>query len=91
MKTVLMNIRDEFQNLCVMVPIDDSLQKHEDVPIDQKKWIWLGLPWLPSLPDEDLIPKPPGQPPGKLVNRFKAIMSQWFFKDTLATPYSRVE
>ena len=92
MKKVLMNIRDEFQNLCVMVPIDDKLEKHDpDVPLKDKKWILLRAPWQDPLPTEHLIPKAPEEPPRWIVDRYKAVLSQWFFKDTLATPYSRVE
>ena len=92
MKTVLMNIRDEFQNLCVMVPKDDRHEKHDPyVPFEKKKWILLRAPWQDPLPNEHLIPKAPLQPPRWIVDRCKAVLSQWFFKDTLATPYSRVE
>ena len=92
MKTVLMNIRDEFQNLCVMVPIDDKLEKHDpDVPLKDKKWILLRAPWQDPLPDEHLIPKVSEDPPRWIIDYYKAVLSQWFFKDTLATPYSRVE
>ena len=90
MKTVLMNIMDEFKELCVLVPRDESLEAHDqDVERDAKKWILLRAPWQPKLPDEDLIPRPKEQPPRSLVDRFKAILSQWFYKDTLANPYEQ--
>ena len=91
MKTVLMNIRDEFQSLCVMVPKDERHEKHADVPFKEKKWILLRAPWQEPLPTEHLIPQAPQEPPRYIVDRYKAVLSQWFFKDTLATPYSRVE
>ena len=92
MKTVMRNIMDEFRNLCVMVPKNDELEKHhQDVPFKDKKWILLRAPWQDPLPNEHLIPKAPQEPPRWIVDRCKAVLRKWFFKDTLATPYSRVE
>ena len=92
MKEVMRNIKAEFKKLCVMVPKDKSRKKSDpNVPFEEKEWILLRTPWQPPLPDEHLIPKAPEEPPTWIVNRYKAVMSQWFFKDTLATPYSRVE
>ena len=90
MKTVLLNIRNEFQKLCVMVPIDENHEKHDpDVPVHQKKWILLRAPWQDPVPHEDKIPSVQGEAPRWIVDRFKAVLSQWFFKDTLATPYEQ--
>ena len=91
MKTVMRNIMDEFRNLCITVTKNDELGKHEDVPFKDKKWILLRAPWQDPLPNEHLIPKAPSEPPRWIVDHHKAVLSQWFFKDTLATPYSRVE
>ena len=88
MPTVLTNIKDEFRKLCVMVPKDGNKDKHDpSVPWSKKKWILLRAPWEPPLPNEHLIPKAPWKPPSWIVDRYKAVFSQWFFKDTLATPY----
>ena len=90
MKTVLMNIRDDFSKLCVLVPVDDTLEMHDpDVPLKEKKWILLRAPWQPKLPHEDEIPRPAEEPPRRIVDNYKAVLSQWFFKDTLATRYEQ--
>ena len=92
MRTVLLNIMDDFKRLCYLVPIDRTKELHDpDVPVDQKKWILLRAPWQPKLPNEDMIPRPPPEmePPRWCADRYKAVMSQWFFKDTLATRYEQ--
>ena len=90
MKTMLLNIMDEFKQLCVMVPIDPEKDVYDpDVPVSEKKWILLRAPWQPKVPDEDAIPSVTGEPPRWCVDRYKAVLSQWFFKDTLATRYEQ--
>ena len=90
MKTVLMNIMDEFRELCKMVPKDANVDKHDpDIPFDQKKWILLRAPWQDPVPHENEIPSAPKEPPRWIVDRYKAVLSQWFYKDTMATPYEQ--
>ncbi len=84
---MLMRIRDQFADLCVMVPIDENCDMHDpNVPWEDKKWVLLRAPWQDPLPNEHLIPAAPELPPRGIVDRYNAVFSQWFFKNTMAAP-----
>ena len=92
MTTVLTNIKDEFKKLCVMVPKDENLDMDDpSVPVKMKKKFLLRAPWQDPVEHEDRILSVSGdqEPPRWIIDRYKAVMSQWFFKDTLATSYKQ--
>ena len=91
MPTALKNIEKYFVELIKMVPKNTDLEVHDpNVPWTEKRWILLHAPWQPKVPHEDEIPQPRKKPPSKLVSCFsKSVLTKWFGKDTLATPYKQ--
>ena len=74
-----------------MVPKNTELEVHDrNVPWTEKRWILLRAPWQPKVPHEDEIRRPRKKPPSKLVVSFtKSVLTQWFGKELLATPYKQ--
>ena len=69
------NIKKEFENVCFFLP--DGYRQEE-------RWVIVRPPWQQQQAEERRYPAPPGKPPRKIVDRYKAYLSQWFLKETLA-------
>ena len=86
-----MNIRDDFAELCRLVPVDPSIAPDDPSASGvDRKWILLRAPWQHPLDDEHTYPLPATFPPRSSIDSWvKSSFQKWFYKDTMATQYKQ--
>ena len=84
-KTVSMNIRDEFRKCCRFVPVDHTVDASASGSL--KKWVLTRCPWEKKTTEECTLPQPArNDVPSKILSGLaRAVMHDYFFKDTMAT------
>ena len=66
---MLMNIRDDFAELCRLVPVDPSIAPDDPSASGvDRKWILLRAPWQHPLADEHTYPLPAKIPPHSSID-----------------------
>lgn len=91
MKTVLMNMRDDFSRLMRLLPVDPTIDPTTVDPSGsgiEMNWALLRCPWQPVTDEEERLPQPLQEPPRKIIDKVqKSMLQKWFFKETLATQH----